>query len=495
MHRLATVGGLFWLASTLLSAAEEIAPSPSPSPSAGLSATASEVSRWPTERLTLKSGRVYRGWVKSEGNREVRFTELVCKPGRPISLMTYVVAADEIARLERLDERSREALQKQVEQYLSRHRQEKIDKDKLSLQSGRELNGRPTWRYGGKWIALLSTADEATVRAAVVRLEYRFAALRQLLPVAVDAAEPMRFILWGSRDEYFAYLKERRLSIANPAIYIPKEHTIVAYSDLGKVTAEMARIREEHKRMLSEFAKQQGDLKATQRKESDLLRKRGATAREIADYQQLRSKQLRDAEEAAARQVEAFERRNQQLLDDLTDQTFRYCYHEAFHAYLDLYIFPEGDADRVPRWLNEGLAQVFEVAGVDGTTYRLDASPARQEMAKRLAADLASEERLTLAEVMSGAAEQYLAHAQGDRAELAERMYLYAWGLADYLTFEHDLLQGDAFAAYTHPTAAKLPPVARFEAFVKKPLGSFESEWRQYIVRLAGNQPSPARKP
>ena len=38
---------------------------------------------------------------------------------------------------------------------------------------------------------------------------------------------------------------------------------------------------------------------------------------------------------------------------------FRRLAHEAFHAYLETYVYPRQAYD-VPRWLNEGLAQTFE---------------------------------------------------------------------------------------------------------------------------------------
>ena len=47
-------------------------------------------------------------------------------------------------------------------------------------------------------------------------------------------------------------------------------------------------------------------------------------------------------------------------------------FHEAFHAYLENYVYPQTDHD-VPRWLNEGLAQVFEGGQLESGSLRLDA--------------------------------------------------------------------------------------------------------------------------
>src|SRR5207249_622937 len=40
---------------------------------------------------------------------------------------------------------------------------------------------------------------------------------------------------------------------------------------------------------------------------------------------------------------------------------FRRLFHEAFHAYLNTFVYPPEEGE-MPRWFNEGLAQVFEVA-------------------------------------------------------------------------------------------------------------------------------------
>src|SRR6516225_9397706 len=56
--------------------------------------------------------------------------------------------------------------------------------------------------------------------------------------------------------------------------------------------------------------------------------------------------------------------KNDGLFKEATRHLFQTLYHEAFHAYLVNFVYPPEDGE-APRWLNEGLAQIFETAIVE----------------------------------------------------------------------------------------------------------------------------------
>ena len=58
-------------------------------------------------------------------------------------------------------------------------------------------------------------------------------------------------------------------------------------------------------------------------------------------------------------EISRCDRENVQLFDKVTRQMFTRLYHEAFHAYLENYVYPHDRYD-VPLWLNEGLAVLLE---------------------------------------------------------------------------------------------------------------------------------------
>ena len=160
----------------------------------------------------------------------------------------------------------------------------------------------------------------------------------------------------------------------------------------------------------------------------------------------------------------------------VTGNMFRSLAHESFHAWLDTHVYPHDEHD-VPRWLNEGLAQVFESGQLDGDSLRLDA-PDRGRLAA-LREDLSSGQPLPLAQLLMASERQFLGpHAGGT----PQRHYLYAWGLAHYLTFHHNLLATGKLDKYVAQSSRELNPIARFESLTGQPLGEFESAWRAAML-------------
>ena len=69
------------------------------------------------------------------------------------------------------------------------------------------------------------------------------------------------------------------------------------------------------------------------------------------------------------------------------------------------------------------------------------------------------------------------------------RLYLYAWGLVYYLTFERSLVPSPRLDEYVAPAVANGPgtpsdAAGRFEHYVDAPLAEFEPRWRKSILSL-----------
>ncbi len=159
---------------------------------------------------------------------------------------------------------------------------------------------------------------------------------------------------------------------------------------------------------------------------------------------------------------------------------FARIYHETFHAYLENYVFPHAKW-KTPRWLNEGLAVMFESGVLEGDTLRVDAPNAAA--LKRLKADLSGPRPLGLERLLATDGAAFL-QLHGSDAAASDRLYAYAWGLAYYLVFQQRLLSNPALAEYVSPAAERLGPVPRFERLVGMTLGQFEPRWRAYVLAL-----------
>ena len=76
-------------------------------------------------------------------------------------------------------------------------------------------------------------------------------------------------------------------------------------------------------------------------------------------------------ENLRGRKILALDRKNSAKFTEVSGQMFTRLAHEAFHAYRT-YVYPRQEYD-VPRWLNEGLAQVFEAGlPLEADTLRID---------------------------------------------------------------------------------------------------------------------------
>ena len=104
---------------------------------------------------------------------------------------------------------------------------------------------------------------------------------------------------------------------------------------------------------------------------------------------------------------------------------------------------------------------------------------------KRLKADLLGPQPLRLQELLSADGVAFL-QLHDTSSAASDRLYAHAWGVAYYLAFQQHLLGSPALERYVAPEAKKLAPVERFERLVGMPLGKFEQQWREYVLRMKG---------
>jgi hypothetical protein len=197
------------------------------------------------------------------------------------------------------------------------------------------------------------------------------------------------------------------------------------------------------------------------------------------------------------KRVWAADRGNGEKFDATTARLFSVLFHEAFHAYAGTFVYPPLPPDQVkagrgtgdlPRWLNEGLAQVFETAVVEAGEVRADhADLNRLNRAKdRLRSKDRSAGLVPLADLLSSGRDAFLTQHADQRAE-ADRVYLTSWALAHDLTFHRRLIGTSAFRTYLITVNGGGDPRTAFEMLVGKPLDAFEKDWHSYLLRLQSN--------
>jgi hypothetical protein len=327
--------------------------------------------------------------------------------------------------------------------------------------------------YDGPWFRLESTTDDEMTRRSIVRIEQIFRAYRQILPPRVQPSGRLLIQLFGTMEDYRRHIHQSDLQIAHPAYFSSSENRILAGSDLNAYAQRLARAREHHALVRREYRSLHQAFPAKLSSVLDELRRNGYSEEEIELESRLRRSVWQREYETALAKIETAERQNQAQFAEVTRQMFALLYHEAFHAYVQNYVYPNPQ-QQLPRWLNEGLAQIFETAQLDGDTLRIDA-PDRHRL-RPLQQDLRGPHPLTIAEVLQSPDERFLDHT-------AQRHYLYAWGLAYYLTYEGNLLDVQRLDQYVS-NPENFGPVARFTQMTGTPLSSFGTAWRDAMLDL-----------
>lgn len=436
----------------------------------------SPAAAWPMESVKLKDGRTLQGLIQSQREGEIEFIEIVRPPGKPMFGVLHPLARQEVESITELPKPQRAALARRFQQFRHRAVVEAGRMESLSLAST-QRDGQRWITYDGPWFSLESSADETTTRRCIVRIEQTFRAYRLILPPSLSAERGLRVRLYGSMDDYRTHLRKLGLEIANPAYFSSGQNEIAAGSDLSSYAAELAKATAHSEATRQEYQQLDRQLPDELRRLGEELQLAGFSQAEIKSELQARRAAWTNELRKLQQKLAEIQRRNEAKFSQVTEEMFRRLSHEAFHAYVENYVFSREQAE-LPRWLNEGLAQIFESGQLEADVLRVDA-PSRG-LLERLQADIHSKEPLEIRSLLSADARQFV---KLHGSEATDRNYLYAWGLAWYLTFEYDLLREDRLATYV-AGAAKGDGVKAFEQFVGKPVHKFEEEWRAAMLRL-----------
>jgi hypothetical protein len=314
--------------------------------------------------------------------------------------------------------------------------------------------------YESTYFKLVSNASEDIVQLTAIQLEEVFSAYARCLPPREGKSDATTILLTHSMAEYQELLTDLGRNILNPAFYDRRANQVVCGSDLGRLREEVKKVKEEHGKLRIDLEGRQKELRRI--------------------YNGMPPDELTRPIKDAFAQIAAVEKKNEDVLQRSHDRLVKRLCHEAFHAYLTNAALP-GDSPRAPTWLDEGLAQIFETAPVEGGELRLGC-PDRRRL-ERVKEALGKGELLSLATLLRSGP-RHFQFAQGDAKQVSDQHYLAAWGLAFYLTFERQLLGTPAMEDYLKSLARGTDPLEAFSALVKQPLGDFEKEMRHYLDNL-----------
>ncbi|MEX2139541.1 MAG: DUF1570 domain-containing protein [Pirellulales bacterium] len=439
------------------------------------------VAQWPLERIEFKGGRVLEGLLlPSTKPGYVRFESVGRPRGRPMYLIAQTYPEQSVAKIERLPPEQRVKLAQRLEQFKSQAAEEVAERsatDQLDLEKGEPSGAR--WVYqSGPWFRLESWTDEKMTRKSILRIEQIFAAYSEILPPRSKSQKQLRILLYGTMRDYHSFQKGLDYRFQNPAVYVPTLNVLAAGSELTAYANRLAEVDRRHAAIQARYDQLAAAMPAELRKLSEDLEKSGVPAAERRNTRLAAERKWKQELAEVRLRIQAIERSNIAQFDLVTGEMFARLYHEAFHAYLENFVYPQRQYE-VPRWLNEGLAQVFEDGLLELGTLRLDA-PSPKRLAA-LQADLQRAPRLVLAELLTADGGAFLV-AHPTNAQVSQRHYLYSWGLAHYLAVREPILEVSRLDQYVDRRNQESNPIARFEQLIGMPLAQFEARWREEIL-------------
>lgn len=432
--------------------------------------------QWAMEQIHRKGKETLHGLVLRKRKNEIEFIEVVRPKGRPMYLVVHHLQPDEIAKIDELEQSQRQKLYDRIIPLLAFKSRIQIEQLRMEDVELKEVvrDERLWWLFECPWFAVESTAGDESTRRCVIQIAQTFAAFRHLLPPRVRPDKRLSVVIFGSMDEY-----RSRLNVVHPAFYEQGTNTIYAASEMKRFARRLAQVRAQTILRRQQYRALDKDMPNRLAGRAQKLRANGHTEQEIKLELRALTGAWRREYQSKLSQLNQISRRNESLFLEVCGEMFQRLKHEAFHAYLENFVFPH-DRHDVPHWLNEGIAQLFEYAQLDSDRFRLDAANPR--LLDRLQTELKEGRQLPIAEVIRGDAQAFWA-SHNNRAA-SNRFYLYSWGLAHYLVFEHHLLAGKKFEDFVTRGSANLPPEVRLEALTGLSMEKLQQRWREYILKL-----------
>lgn len=456
------------LAAPILLAAGLVVAQQPPTPPIGLA-------NWSFDELTLANNAKFQGLILSETPDGIRFKSVTRPPGRPTVTLTSFFTKAEVASVKRLPEAERALLKERLAELDPSGEGERKRMDSLELVS-RDWPGKPgkARRYESDYFFLDSTGSEELTRRSAVRLEQLYTAFARFLPPTVKDARLTKIMLATDKEEYKALLGPLgEAFLLNPAVYDRTRNEVLCGHDLKQLGDQLDQARIHHAQQLVTLATYENEVKKLY-KPPELTR-------------------FLDAVRLERNRVNAADRINGTKFDKATAAVFAVLYHEAFHAYVGTFVYPAMKPDDVkagkgtgelPRWLNEGLAQVFETSVVEAGELRADTPDAeRLNRTKDWLKGKNGNSLVSLSDLLVVSRDAFLA-SHADQKAAANRAYLSSWALAYYLTFDRRVIGTEGFRKYLIAVNSGGDPRQAFVGLVGKDLVAFEKDWHAYLLRL-----------
>lgn len=400
------------------------------------------------DEIVLKTGETMRGLIVSKDEKEIAFDVIMSGSGvSKTMLMRTTIDCRNVKELKELTTAQRMAARKYLESIEGEEERDAIGEQDLKVERDVWVSKDGRHRVELKKIELEhfkveSNAEEEFLRKASYRLAKVFDAYKDHFGVDRNEAEKVRVVIFNSMEEYYAAIEQQFM---NPAFYAPELKLIAAGCDVAKYKDAIGEIRRHHEELNQQLEELRAELDQARKQVRSIVHQyyeqlqrssgpyRDYIMREVRRQEREANKQLVKWEQPIKEiqeKIRQLNRRNDNVFDQYVSLMLQTLYHEGFHAFLGQFLFDEELVKDVPLWLNEGLAQYFEHARVEGPRLILG----REDEAKTALLRKFHRQNtlIPLRKMITAGSKDYMVHKIGD-AERSTKNYLQAWWLVRML--------------------------------------------------------------
>ena len=334
---------------------------------------------------------------------------------------------------------------------------------------------------------ILADADEDFLTKLALRLAEVFDAYKERFGVDRNASRKVRILIFRSMEEYHEAIGRESV---NPAAYSPDLRQVAAACEMEEHEAEITKMRTDQERlskrlegMKTRFEDARADARRRNSEIYDSIQKDRKTGSQRKGALQQWRRQKRQSEARimkmrgpmrdVQKEIRTLDRRDDQVFDEYAGHMIAALQHEGFHAFLDQFLFDDELAGHVPRWLDEGLAQYFEIATVEGRLLVLG----REDRKK--VAHLRRRGRegalVPFEKMLAAGPKEYATHGIGT-PEGSTDHYLQAWYLV-HLLGEKGRLKKEHLRAFVRALADGRPPVEALPLLTGMSHDELKAEW------------------
>jgi hypothetical protein len=228
---------------------------------------------------------------------------------------------------------------------------------------------------------------------------------------------------------------------------------------------DLSVVRKQHQSRLAELEKQENELKKLYSKQKADL------ARLLEPIQEERKR------------IGQTDKRNDFVFNQATQQLFAILYHESFHAYVGTWLYPQlsQSSTELPRWLNEGLAQIFESSLVEAGELRI--GHLDREKWLRVKEMIAANQLPALRSILKSGRDDFVIEHAGQKLK-SDASYLASWGYVTFLLLERKQITPELLDAYLAKLKEGHDPVAAFEKWTNDSTADFEKQFVAWFNKV-----------